>query len=268
LATSCTVTGLTNDVTYTFTVVATNSVGDGPPSSPSNAVTPHDIPDTTAPTVAAPILAMIAGEILGTDVAARVSWPAAIDESGILRYELERRKGTGAWIPVPLDTATSTTAISRLKPGKTYTFRLRAVDTAGNTGGWTTAPPRKFAMKQEYGRVVSYSKGWTSSEVAGASGGSVRHSSVDGRWAQLRFSGTTAGFVTTLGPARGIADIWVDGSYAGFVDLYSATTTPRSVAFTTGTLAPGQHTLRVFVSGSRNAQSTSARIDVDGFLVW
>src|SRR5262249_11243008 len=39
-ATSTTVTGLTNATTYTFTVKATNAIGTGPESAPSNAVTP------------------------------------------------------------------------------------------------------------------------------------------------------------------------------------------------------------------------------------
>ena len=39
-ATSCVVTGLTNGTSYTFTVTARNVVGLGPPSMPSNAITP------------------------------------------------------------------------------------------------------------------------------------------------------------------------------------------------------------------------------------
>lgn len=40
-STSVTVTGLTAGTSYTFTVAATNCVGTGPASAPSNAVTPR-----------------------------------------------------------------------------------------------------------------------------------------------------------------------------------------------------------------------------------
>jgi Domain of unknown function (DUF4082)/Fibronectin type III domain/Bacterial Ig domain len=47
-ATSTTVTGLTNGTTYTFTVSATNALGTGPVSTPSNPVTPSTAPPPPA----------------------------------------------------------------------------------------------------------------------------------------------------------------------------------------------------------------------------
>ena len=46
----CTVTGLTNGQAYTFSVIATNGVGDGPASAASNSVTPSEAPPATPST--------------------------------------------------------------------------------------------------------------------------------------------------------------------------------------------------------------------------
>ena len=66
-ATNATISGLTNGVPYTFTVTATNAVGTGPASAPSNAVTP------VAPTAPGTPTGVTA---TASNAAATVTWTA------------------------------------------------------------------------------------------------------------------------------------------------------------------------------------------------
>jgi hypothetical protein len=67
----CTVTGLTNGVTYTFTVAATNTLGAGLPSVPSAGVKPRTRPDAPVSVVA-----------LASNLSALVSWGAPPFDGG------------------------------------------------------------------------------------------------------------------------------------------------------------------------------------------
>ena len=132
-ATSTTVTGLTNGTSYTFTVSATNAIGTGPASTPSNAVTPSPPTAPGAPTG----VTATAG-----NGSANVSWtaPSSNGGSAITSYTVTPYIGSTAQTPVTVTgspPATSTT-VTGLTNGTSYTFTVSATNAIGT--GPASAP--------------------------------------------------------------------------------------------------------------------------------
>lgn len=128
----CTVTGLTNGIVHTFTVTASNIVGTGPPSAPSPAIVPTDLPGpVTVPTE--PGRTIIVGNSSIT-----FRWDPAIDHGvPISRYTItsspDNRSCT--WTEGPL-----TCTVSGLTNDKDYRFTFQAFNKAGAGPTTTTAP--------------------------------------------------------------------------------------------------------------------------------
>ncbi len=268
-ATSCTVGNLTNGVQYTFAATATNGVGGGPASAPSNSVVPHSVSgDTAAPVVGTPRVNIVASQVMGKTDLVDVAWPDAADDSGIASYELQRRQGSGQWVSVSLGSATSTSARVSISRGANYVFRVRATDGANNTGDWTQTANSSMSTFQETSGIV-YSGAWTRSALSGTAGRYVEQSASTDATATFTFSGTSVALVTTAAARRGIAEITLDGTDVTLVDLYSASKKTKVVAWSPPTpLAPGSHTVVVRVTGTRDSHSSGNRIDIDAFLVW
>ncbi len=122
-ATSATITGLTNGTTYTFKVAASNAIGEGPPSSASNAVTPGNTP--SAPTG---VTATAGNE------EATVTWTAPSNGgSQITKYTITPYVGTEAKTATTITgTPPETSAIvTGLSNGTTYTFKVTASNAIG-----------------------------------------------------------------------------------------------------------------------------------------
>jgi hypothetical protein len=222
---------------------------------------------TTAPVVRAPAGSVIAPSVLGSEtVPVRVTWPAATHDSAITRYELQHSVNGGPFTAVELPSATSRAGVVNATPGSQDVFRVCATDGANNVSAFATSAVTKVAVIQEDAAGVVYAGTWTRVALEGASAGFVKHASASTARARLTFTGRGVAVAMTMGKDRGKVAVFIDGVLSRTVDLYSATTNVRHIAFA----APvrwGTHTVELRVLGTRNAASTGDRVDLDAIVV-
>lgn len=117
-ALTCTVEGLANGTAYTFTVVATNAVGNSPASKASAPLTPATVPG--APTGV---------QAEAGDATAQVSWtaPAANGGSTITGYTATAQPGGASCTT----TGALTCQVAALTNGTSYTFTVTASNAVG-----------------------------------------------------------------------------------------------------------------------------------------
>lgn len=121
-ATSATVSPLVNGTAYTFTVKASNTIGQGPPSGPSNSITPVPGPSPSSPTN----VVALAGETSAT-----VYW-VSTGTVPITSYTVTSSPGG---VTASASNSQTSSVVAGLTDGTTYTFTV----TANNTNG--SSPP-------------------------------------------------------------------------------------------------------------------------------
>ena len=195
--TTATVTSLTNGTAYTFTVAAVNSVGIGPASLPSSAVTPM------AP---APGVPTAPGSVTATPGvgSASLSWavPSSDGGSPIAGYTVTTYPQTSSAVA----TFTGTTAsVTGLANGTTYTFSVAAYNSNGTGPASLSSPVTTFNVPTAPTNVVavagneSVSLTWVAPASTGGSPiiDSIIASPQDPS-VQATFTGATAATVTSL----------------------------------------------------------------------
>jgi hypothetical protein len=123
-------------------------------------------------------------------------------------------------------------------------------------------PARQTA--QETSSLIGFGGAWAAGATP-TSGVSYWRTAMAGASASVDFEGTSATWVTSRGPDRGMAQISVDGTVLGEIDLFSPTLVEEE-PFTFGDFEPGPHRLTVTATGRRIGSSAGAYVDLDAFL--
>ncbi|WP_457616028.1 endonuclease [Lutibacter sp.] len=119
---SYTVTGLTQNTTYSFVVYAKDAAANTSPASNTLSITTTNIIDNQAPTA---IVDLAAANT--TNSSTDLSWSASTDNVGVSGYDVYQN---GTYLAT---TATNSYAVTGLTANTTYSFIVYAKDAAGNT---------------------------------------------------------------------------------------------------------------------------------------
>ena len=226
--TSATITGLTADTEYSFTVVAKDAAGNVSDPSAALTVRTGTAPDTEKPSV--PTNLAVTG---ATETSIALSWSASTDNVGVTGYDVFQ---AGA---LKTSVTGTTATVDGLTADTAYTFTVSAKDAAGNVSD-QSAPVT--------GRTLPAPDSEAPSVPGNLRAGDITTSSIGLSWnASTDNVGVTAYNVflgdqlktTVSGPAANIAGLAEDTEYTFTVSAKDAAgnESARSAAVTARTLA-------------------------------
>ncbi|MEV4900657.1 Ig-like domain-containing protein [Citricoccus sp. NPDC055426] len=229
-ATTCTISGLTNNQEYTFTVTATNEVGESDPSVASAPARPDVEPERPAPPK-------------GTDGDKKIdlTWTAPVNRgSPITSYTVEISPAPANGISQKSVSGTSTTW-EGLTNGTAYQFRIQAVNDADRPSefsGWSSsitpaglpmqplAPSASRAESAVNGGVANVS--WKAPNANGAT--------ISGYTLNVYEGGSLLKSIDTSGTSQQVTGLKTTASYTFSVEATNRVGTseasPRSTAVT------------------------------------
>ena len=204
--------------------------------------------------------------VAGTDLpggkpAIRFHWSGIDTGSGAGQYRTELSIDGRAYAAVGSPTAATLTLA--LATGHSYRIRVRAVDRAGNVGAWSYGSTFELRAYQETSRAIHWTGPWHAGASTSYWGGAARYARAAGAKASLTFNGRTFAWIGAIGPTRGWARVYVNGTLVASINLHAANAAPRRILFATSWSTARSRTVTVRLSGTPG----HPRGDVDAFVV-
>lgn len=182
--------------------------------------------------------------------------------SGINSYDIQYRlAGSSKWIDWAKDIKTTKGTFTGSR-GSTYYFRARTKDNALKVGKWSTVV-YKTTIPYDDNDLVVANKGFKSTLGTYNFLGTLKYSLKVNDTITYKFTGNSVNLITTKGPGRGKAKIYIDNVYKTTIDTYSSTTKYRQSLYSTKFSKTGTHTIKIVNLGTRRR----SRVDIDGLTV-
>ncbi len=136
---------------------------------------------------------------------------------------------------------------------------LDAVDVLG-----TLASPVRFEQTDPH---LLWTGNWTTGTSKSYSGGNFAYTNRSGSSVTVNFSGVMLTLIAKKSPPYGKVRITLDHGTPMLVNLYSSSTLYKQKVWSSGFLAPGDHTVRIEWTGLKSSSASAANINVDAFNV-
>jgi hypothetical protein len=221
---------------------------------------PARYPDTTNPVATAPVQHLGTTWVTSTRVPLAMTWSGSDRGWGIKSYQLQRSLNGGAWSTVALPSAAATVVGFAATPGSTLRFRVRPTDKAGHVGAWVYGPTFRVVLGSDTNTAVRYGGTWTRVASATALGGVLHRTSTRNASATYTVAARDFTWIAARGPKNGKAAIYVNGVLTKTIDLYAATTTPRTIAYRIHWTTAATRTIRIVNLGTTGRPT----VELDG----
>lgn len=178
-----------------------------------------------------------------------------------VKYFIAPAPGSGATVQLPslrqfLDSCT----VPEYELGGWVLSRLSGKCPGLESHAW---PPGTY---DDANAAVRFTGHWDHDRLYnGAFGSTISFTDAPGALAKFAFTGQAVTYLFTRTFNRGIAEVRIDGTDSGAIDLYSPKTEWQSSR--RFTVAPGRHEIQVRAAGRKSEASSGRFVDVDGFVV-
>jgi hypothetical protein len=113
--------------------------------------------------------------------------------------------------------------------------------------GYADPVAAAVAMTDDGSKSIAYSGSWRVARYGAYLGGRAHYAEAAGASASFTFNGRGIAWIGPLGPTRGRAQVLIDGSAVGTVDLRRAHFAAQATIFSTTWTTTGKHTIAIRV---------------------